>query len=78
MLPILSDFIVAHGDGGDLLSLLVELVIFCIVLGLLWWIISLIPLPPPAKQIVTVVFVVIVALIAIGVLLGFTGHPVFR
>jgi hypothetical protein len=78
MLSLLADLYVAHGDAGGVLNLLIWLVVCVIVLGLLWWIVSLIPLPAPAKQIVTIVFVIIVAFACIDLLLGFAGHPIFR
>lgn len=64
-----------------MLSLLITLLVVVIVLGLAWWIISMIPLPEPARQIVTVVFVVIAALILIWLLLSIPGvapHPLLR
>lgn len=53
-----------------MIGLLIDLVILCIVAGLAWWIIGMIPLPPPVRQIVTVVFVVIIAVFLIYALLG--------
>lgn len=66
-----------------MLSLLINLLIIAIVLGLAWWILSLIPLPPPVAQIVQVVFVVIAAIVLIWLLLGLVGgvpatHPLLR
>lgn len=56
-----------------MIPFLIYLVIVCIVLGLLWWILNMIPLPPPVKQIATVVFVVICAIILIYMLMGLVG-----
>lgn len=56
-----------------MISFLIYLVIVCIVLGLLWWILNMIPLPPPVKQIATVVFVVICAIILIYMLMSLVG-----
>lgn len=42
-----------------MIGLLVGLVIFALVAYLLWWVLSLIPLPPPVRVIVTVLFVLI-------------------
>ena len=58
-----------------MLSLLINLLIIAIVLGLAWWIITLIPLPEPIGQIVRVVFVVIAAIVLIWFLLGLAGSP---
>jgi hypothetical protein len=56
-----------------MISFLIYLLILCIVFGLVWWVLSLIPLPPPVKQIVTVVFAVICAIVLIYMLLGLVG-----
>jgi hypothetical protein len=58
-----------------LVSLLVALLIF----GLIWWVITLIPLPPPFAQVVRVVIAVIFCIWLIYLLLGATGaHPLLR
>ena len=49
---------------------LVELLIGCIVVGLLFWILQQIPLPPPIGNIVRVVLIVVVAIWLIYVLVG--------
>ena len=56
-----------------MIGFLVYLLIVAIVMSLGWWILSMIPLPPPVKQIVTVIFVVVCAIILIYLLLGLTG-----
>ena len=55
---------------------LISLVVFALVIGLLWWLIGLLPLPEPAKQIVSVVFVVLVILALLGFLGGWITFPV--
>lgn len=37
-------------------SLLVSLLIFCLIAGLIYWVIGLLPLPPVVRQIALVVF----------------------
>ena len=49
---------------------LIEILIGAIVLGLIFWILSLIPLPDPFGRIVQVVLVVIVAIWLIYILAG--------
>lgn len=64
-----------------MLSLLVSILIGCIVFGLLWWILTLIPMPAPFAQVARVVFAVIFAIWLIYTLLGFAGgvaHPLLR
>jgi hypothetical protein len=78
MLSTLADIVVTHGDAGGAINLLIWLVVLALVFGILWWVLGLIPLPAPVKQIITVVFVIIIAFVAIDMLLGFSGHPIFR
>jgi hypothetical protein len=65
-----------------MLSLLVSILVACIVFGLIWWVLTLIPLPPPFGQVVRVVCAVIFAIWLIYTLLGISGtgfgHPLLR
>lgn len=54
-----------------MLTALVYLAIFAIAMSLAWWLINQVALPPPAKQFVTIAFVVIIALFVIYMLLNF-------
>lgn len=49
-----------------MIDLLVNLLILCLVLGLIWWALTSIPLPAPFGVVVRVVF----AILAIVLLLG--------
>jgi len=60
------------------INLLVSLLILAIVAGLLWWAITMLPLPAPFAQIVRVVFVLIIVLVLLGVLFGNVQVPVLR
>ena len=60
-----------------MVDLLIYVAIGVIVLVLLWWIISQVPLPPPLGQILNIVLVVVAALFIIGILLHFGGHASF-
>lgn len=55
------------------MGLLIHLLIIMLIIGVVWWVITMIPLPPPMGQIVRVVFGVICAIIIIYFLLGLTG-----
>ena len=57
---------------------LISLLILVLVAGLLWWAISQIPLPQPLGMVVQVVFVVIFALILLGMLSGHFPVPNMR
>lgn len=65
---------------ASLVYLLLYLLVFCLVLGLIWWagnaVITL--LPAPVQQVAKVILIVLIALICIGALLnvingGFAG-----
>lgn len=59
-----------------MLSVLLTLVIGLIIIGLAYWVVMQIPLPPPIKQIANVVIVVLAALWLIYVLMGLTDGAV--
>ena len=58
------------------MEILISLLIFCVVLGLIWWLIGLLPLPAPFGMIVRVVFVIICILGLISYL-PIGGHGYF-
>jgi heme A synthase len=60
----------------SLIHLVVILAVVAIVISLVYWILSQIPLPDPVRKIVNIAIVVIAALIVIGVLLNLTGVDV--
>jgi hypothetical protein len=53
----------------DLVHLLIYLIIICLIFGVAWWAITQIPLPPPVRTVIVVIF----ALILILVLLSLIG-----
>jgi hypothetical protein len=60
-----------------MIGILIYILILLIFLGLLYWIIGMIPLPTPVRQIATVVIVIIFVIAMIYLLLplaGNTGH----
>jgi multisubunit Na+/H+ antiporter MnhE subunit len=65
-----------------MLELLLSLVIFALILGVLWWIVSILPLPEPFPRILQVVIVVIAVIYLIYFLMGLIGSgprlPVLR
>lgn len=77
MNPFILAATAVFSGGGDIGNLLIWLVVVCIVFGLVWWILSEIPLPPMAAKLVRIVFVLILAIWLIDLLLGFSGHPLF-
>jgi hypothetical protein len=61
-----------------MISILVSILVMCIVLGLIWWILSVIPLPAPFGQIARVVCVVIFCIWLIYLILPFAGFHSLR
>ena len=59
-----------------MLSLLITLLTLVIVLGVVWYIITLVPLPPPWRNIVMVVIAGTVAIYLLSILLGAASLPV--
>ncbi len=57
---------------------LIQLVVDVVILGLVYWAVSLIPLPAPFNQIVKVIFVIIAVLILLSALGFSTGFPQIR
>jgi len=53
-----------------MISLLINLLVICLIIGLGWWLLQVIPMPPPIKQVATVIFAVICVIILIYFLLG--------
>lgn len=56
-----------------MLDILVYLAIFIILAILIWWLLQQVSLPEPLGKIVTIVFVVICAVILIGMMMQVTG-----
>lgn len=56
-----------------MLSMLISLLIILMVLGVAWWVITLLPLPHPFPIIIQVVFVIIALIVVIDLLRGVTG-----
>ena len=56
-----------------MISILVTVLVMAIIFGLIWWVLSVIPLPPPFGQIARVVCVVIFCLWLIYLLLPLAG-----
>ena len=66
-----------------MLSLLIGLLILLLILGVVYWILVMIPIPPQFKWIVQVLFAIIVLIAIISLLTGawsfpVAGHPVLR
>jgi len=51
------------------MDLIVSLIAYLVVFGLIWWLVSMLPLPAPVAQIVRVLFIILLILI----ILSFAG-----
>jgi hypothetical protein len=60
-----------------MLSLLVTILVMCLIFGLIWWILSLIPLPAPFGQVARVVCAIIFVIWLLYLLLPFAGFHGF-
>jgi heme A synthase len=56
------------------MSFIATLIVYLIVLGLLWWLVKLLPLPNPIGQIIDVLFIILAIL---AVLAAFGVMPSF-
>jgi hypothetical protein len=56
-----------------MITLLVYLAVFIILAVLIWWLLQQVTLPEPLNKIVMIVFVVIGAIVLIGLLLSVSG-----
>lgn len=51
------------------MDIIVSLIAYLVVFGLIWWLVSMLPLPSPVAQIVRVLFIILLILI----ILSFAG-----
>ena len=61
---------------AGLVSIIVTLLIFGCIVGLLFYLIRIVPVPEPYKGWILIVLQVLVVLVLIGMLLGFAGYPI--
>lgn len=63
---------------AGMVSLIVTLIVFGCIVGILFWIISVVPIPDPYRNWIKIVLQVLVGLVVIGLLLSFAGYPVVQ
>lgn len=64
-----------------MISLLITLLIYCLFLYLVWWILTLLPLPAPFEKVKQVVFAILCLLVLLSLVTGLVPLaplPVFR
>jgi len=52
---------------GKPMDSLINLIVYLVVFGLIWWLVSLLPLPTPVAQVIRVLFIVLLILIVLSV-----------
>ena len=50
------------------MNTLLNLIFFLVLIGLIWWLVRMIPMPAPMMQIIDVVFVILAVLVVLGVM----------
>lgn len=58
-----------------MIEVLITVFVFCIVGGLLWYLVTMLPLPAPVQTVVRVCFVLILCLLLLGALFGGVQLP---
>jgi hypothetical protein len=62
-----------------MIGLLIDLLVFALIAGIVWWVLQQIPLPPPIRMVVIVVFALIAILVLVSFLPGVGGgFPALR
>lgn len=56
---------------------MIALIIYVLILGLLYWAISLIPLPPPFPLVIKILFIVLLVIVLLNAF-GLVSVPVIR
>jgi hypothetical protein len=71
--------IITSGNSGDIVHELLYLVVIGIVLGIIYYLVTVAPfLPDLFKKVLGWVIIVVGAIVLINFLLGITGHPLYH
>ncbi len=65
-------------SSAGLLSLLITLVIAGLIFYLIWWFLGYIGLPAPFDKVARVIVGLAALIFLLDLLLGMSGHPIFR
>jgi len=57
--------------------LVIYLIVGGLIFGILFWLLDYCAIPEPFNKVARVILVILAALVVIGVLLSFIGHPIF-
>ena len=61
-----------------MIETLIAIIILCVIAGLIYWLVSLLPLPAPFPTIIQVCVILIILLYAVGLLFGGVSLPRLR
>lgn len=61
-----------------IVDIIVSLIVFGCIFGLLWYLVTIVPIPPPFKGWLLILLQVLGVLGLIGVLLQFAGYPIIK
>lgn len=51
-----------------MVGMLIQLLVLCLIFGIIYWVLTLLPLPEPFKMIALVIFALIVILVLLGMI----------
>lgn len=61
----------------DLVHLLIWILVLCLIAGLIWYVIGMMPIPQPFKNVVVIVFCIILIIVLLN-MMGMLGGAGFR
>lgn len=61
-----------------MISLLITIIVFCIIAGLIYYLLQLLPLAQPFKNVIMIAFILICILVLLGWLFGGVDMPRLR
>lgn len=63
----------------DLIGLLIDVIVFCIIGGLLYWLVMMLPIPEPFRTFIVVAVILIAILMLLSIVYGGGGYlPHYR
>lgn len=62
----------------NLINLIVTIIVIALVFGLVWWVLSQMPLPEPFRMVVNVLIGLLAVVILLGLLFGGVSVPLIR
>jgi hypothetical protein len=57
-----------------MINILLQVLILCVVVGVVWWVLDFVPVPDPLNKIAKVVIMVVAIVILVYLLIGLAAH----